>query len=193
MKFSLPCVIFAGGKSSRMGEDKALLPFGGYETLTEYQYRRLLPHFQKLYISTKCDKFPFEAPLIFDDETLGTYAPTAGLLAVFHHLDDEAFFALSVDTPFVDEAVIEKMVSSFKAGEMDAVIAKSPNGIHPMCGIYTRKLLPKLMQMVQEGQHRLGYLLKSSTTHFVPFDRDDPFLNLNHPEEYQLAIKKIQA
>jgi len=34
-------IIFAGGKSSRMGRDKALLPFGGYDTLTEYQYRRL--------------------------------------------------------------------------------------------------------------------------------------------------------
>jgi len=174
-----------------MGEDKALLPFGGYETLTEYQYRRLLPHFQKLYISTKCDKFSFEAPLILDDETLDTYAPTAGLLTVFRHLDDEAFFVLSVDTPFVDESVIKKIVSCFEEGEADAIIAKSPNGIHPMCGIYTRKILPRLMQMVKNDQHRLGYLLKSSTTHFVPFDRDDPFLNLNHPEEYRLALQRL--
>ncbi|HGZ69822.1 MAG TPA: molybdenum cofactor guanylyltransferase, partial [Nitratifractor sp.] len=61
-------VILAGGKSSRMGSDKALLPFGGYPTLAEYQYRRLSILFENVYISTKEDKFDFEAPLILDKE-----------------------------------------------------------------------------------------------------------------------------
>jgi len=39
--FDIPCVILCGGKSSRMGEDKALLPFGEYSTLVQYQYERL--------------------------------------------------------------------------------------------------------------------------------------------------------
>ncbi|MDP1784432.1 MAG: NTP transferase domain-containing protein, partial [Sulfuricurvum sp.] len=41
MLFDLPCILFAGGKSSRMGSDKSLLPFGGYPTLAQYQYERL--------------------------------------------------------------------------------------------------------------------------------------------------------
>lgn len=41
MLLDIPCVIFAGGKSSRMGEDKALLPFGNFKTLTQYQLTRL--------------------------------------------------------------------------------------------------------------------------------------------------------
>ncbi|WP_092911746.1 molybdenum cofactor guanylyltransferase MobA [Hydrogenimonas thermophila] len=192
MKFSIPCIIFAGGKSSRMGEDKALLPFGEFSTLTEYQYHRLLPLFEKIYISTKSDKFPFKAPTIFDDETLGVYAPTAGLLTIFNQLKSNAFFAISVDTPFVDEKVIKKLIEVHEKENKDAVIAKSPNGIHPMCGIYTKNLLPKLKEMVKNNQHRLGYLLKTSNTDFVYFENDDPFFNLNHPEEYKLAIEKTK-
>jgi len=174
-----------------MGEDKALLPFGEFSTLTEYQYHRLLPLFKKIYISTKIDKFPFEAPTIFDDERLGVYAPTAGLLTVFNQLDNDAFFAISVDTPFIDETVIKRLVNIYeKENGVDAVIAKSPNGTHPMCGIYTKRLLPKLKEMVENNQHKLGYLLKKSNTNFVNFESDDPFFNLNHPEEYKWAYEK---
>ena len=55
--FEIPCVILSGGKSSRMGEDKSLLPFGSSNSLIEYQYKRLKPYFKNLYISSKIDKF----------------------------------------------------------------------------------------------------------------------------------------
>jgi len=192
-KFKIPCVIFAGGKSSRMGEDKALLPFGKFNTLTEYQYRRLLPLFEKIYISTKTDKFPFKAPTIFDDGALKTYAPTIGLLTVFNQIDGNAFFAISVDTPFIDETVIKRLINIYeKENSADAVIAKSPNGTHPMCGIYTKRLIPKLKEMVENNQHKLGHLLKTSNTNFVIFDSDEPFFNLNRPEEYTQALLTLE-
>jgi len=49
----IACVILAGGKSSRMGEDKALLPFGYSPTLTQYQLKKFQDYFKDLYISTK--------------------------------------------------------------------------------------------------------------------------------------------
>jgi len=62
----IPAIIFAGGKSSRMGRDKALLPFGGYQSLAQYQYNKLKTIFKDVYISTKKNKFDFEANLIYD-------------------------------------------------------------------------------------------------------------------------------
>jgi len=60
--FDLPCILFAGGKSSRMGEDKSLLPFGGYSSLAQFQYVRLSKLFTHVSISTKtADKFDFTA------------------------------------------------------------------------------------------------------------------------------------
>ena len=54
-------VILAGGKSSRMQQDKALLPFGEVNSLAEFQYRRLSKIFSKVYISSKYNKFDFNA------------------------------------------------------------------------------------------------------------------------------------
>ena len=100
-------VLFAGGKSSRMGRDKSLLPFGGYETLCEYQFQRLQKLFSKVYISTKEQKFGFEAPLILD--RYPESSPLIGLLSVFETISEDECFILSVDAPFVDEAVITKL------------------------------------------------------------------------------------
>jgi hypothetical protein len=60
-------------------------PFGGYSTLTHYQYERLKTLFERVYISTKsADKFPFCTDCILDPDG-ADYAPTAGLSAPFGH------------------------------------------------------------------------------------------------------------
>lgn len=187
----ITCVIFAGGRSSRMGEDKSLLPFGEYPTLTQYQYQRLAPLFKRVTISSKeADKFDFEADVIPDTVETGIYAPTAGFVSVFEHLSDERIFVLSVDTPFVDQEHIEKLID-MDDPSFDAVIAKTPSGSHPMCGIYHRSLLPKFKEMLKEDNHRLGQLLKMSNTRFVSFADEEAFSNLNHPHEYEAALARL--
>jgi len=187
----LPCVIFAGGKSSRMGGDKALLPFGSYETLTQYQYNRLCKIFKRVYISCKDNsKFHFHANFIEDKKSTDTFAPTIGFISVFNTLKDDAFFALSVDTPFIDEKTISKLLEEDQKN-FDATIAKTDEGLHPMCGIYHRTLESKFIKMAQENNHKLGFLLKNSSTHYVYFKENDSFLNINHPSEYQKALSLI--
>lgn len=189
--FDLNCVIFAGGKSSRMGQDKSLLPFGGYPTLTAYQYARLSPLFNKTFISAKeRDKFDFEADVIPDIVETGLYAPTAGFVSIFEHLDDERLFVLSVDTPFVTAEQIGTLLANDNSG-VDAVVAKTASGTHPMCGIYHRSLLSSFKHMLQEDNHRLGQLLKHANTCFVTFDDEAAFANLNHPHEYEAALKVL--
>jgi len=188
--FDIPCVIFAGGRSSRMGEDKALLPFGDFTTLTEFQYRRLNKLFSKVYISTKKNKFDFKANLILDDKDEDIFAPTAGFEALFQVLQEERVFILSVDTPFVSEKEIEILLES-DTPELDATIASTASGSHPMCGVYHRSLLPAFTQMLKEDNHRLGQLLKKSKTKFVMFEEEKRFANLNHPEEYKEALKNF--
>lgn len=184
--FDLPCVIFAGGKSSRMGKDKSLLPFGNEPTLTQFQYNRLLPLFKHVAISTKsADKFDFDAPFILDPIDVD-YAPTAGFVSAFKELEDERIIVLSVDTPFVNETVFQKLLEA-DSPSLDAVIAKTSKGSHPMCGIYHRSLLGEFERMLHEGDHRLGKLLAKRNTLYVEFENEEPFMNLNHPDEYNLA------
>lgn len=189
--FPLTCVIFAGGKSSRMGQDKSLLPFGGYASLTEYQHVRLSPLFNRTFISAKeIDKFDFDADIIPDIVETGIYAPTAGFVSTFEHLDDERVFVLSVDTPFVTAEQIGELLANDSSG-LDAVIAKTASGSHPMCGIYHRSLLTSFKRMLDDDNHRLAQLLKEAKTCFVTFDNEDAFANLNHPHEYEAALKAL--
>ncbi len=183
------CVIFAGGKSSRMGRDKSLLPFGGYGTLAEFQYVRLRKIFKHVVISAKsADKFPFPAEVITDPQS-EEYAPTAGFVAAFAALDSDSFFALSVDTPFVGIREIQAMFDA-DGTDCDAVIARTAEGMHPLCGIYHRTLQNDFIEMFTCKNHRLGSLLKKSRIRYVDFSDDAPFANLNHPHEYEEAYQK---
>lgn len=191
--YNIPCVIFAGGKSSRMGEDKALLPFGEFDTLTQFQLHKLSKIFKNVYISCKDrSKFHFTADFIEDIKTDDVYAPTAGFSAVFDTLKYDKFFALSVDTPFVTEDEIEKIIEADSSNvDIKATIAKTASGIHPMCGIYHNTLRNDFSDMLKENNHKLGYLLKNVDTIFVEFEDEKTFLNINHPHEYQEALNKI--
>jgi len=187
----IPCVIFAGGKSSRMGEDKSLLPFSSFKTLTEFQLSRLSKIFKNVYISTKeKNKFEFKAAFIEDIESNNTFAPTAGFVSVFAELKDEKIFVLSVDAPFIGESEIRRLLQNDN-DFFDATIAQTPFGIQPLCGIYHRSLENEFTQMLSNGHHKLGHLLKKSKTNYVTFPDDKAFLNLNHPHEYKEALTLI--
>ena len=188
--FPLPCVIFAGGKSSRMGRNKALLPFGSASTLTAYQYARLSPLFESTFVSVKEPSlFPDTLPVIVDDPAFNEAAPTAGFIAAFRALRTERIFVIGVDTPFVDEKVIAALLEADTPGH-DAVIARTQEGMHPLCGIYHRRLLPRFEAMAASRDHRLGKMLRDINTLFVDFKNEQAFTNLNHPHEYAAAVEK---
>jgi len=189
---NIPCVIFAGGKSSRMGEDKALLPFGDFKTLTQFQYSRLSQIFQTVYISCKDkNKFDFQANYIEDEKKSATYAPTAGFIAAFNSLKEDSFFAISVDAPFISSQEINKILNA-DTHTFAATIAKTQNGMEPLCGIYHRQLHSKFQEMQKNDSHKLGQLLKNSNTTYVYFEDKKPFLNLNHPHDYQEALRLLK-
>ena len=186
-KISFPCVLFAGGKSSRMGEDKSLLPFGAYTTLAEFQYCKLQQIFETVYISTKePSKFPFQADFIVDKYDV--YAPTAGFCSIFEKFPSEKVFVLGVDMPFVDEEVIRKIIDN-DTSSVDATLAFTLNGTESLCGIYHYSLYQPFQKMLQEGNHKLRYLLQEVKTNLVLFENEEKFLNLNEPHQYQKAKK----
>ncbi|UFS62453.1 molybdenum cofactor guanylyltransferase MobA [Sulfurimonas sp. HSL-3221] len=189
--FPLPCIIFAGGRSSRMGRNKALLPFDGFATLAEYQYARLSPLFDSAFLSVKTTEgYPERLPYLPDDPSLTDAAPTAGFITAFRSLGAERIFALSVDTPFIDAAVIRTLLEH-DSGELDAVIARTARGSHPLCGIYHRSLLARFEAMAASGDHKLGRMLSESRVRYVDFGDEQLFSNLNHPHEYEAALKML--
>ncbi len=188
MKQTIPAVIFAGGKSSRMGTDKATLPFGNYGSLAEYQYRRLKKIFRNVYIGSKTEKFDFDAPLILD--RYAASSPMSGLVSAFETLEGaEAIFVLSVDAPFIDKTVITALLDAER--HADAVIARCCQKVQPLCGLYRRSCLPYAKSALEADKHKMGMLLDAFDTYYVDFEEREAFLNLNHPEEYEAALKLI--
>ncbi len=188
----IPCIIFAGGRSSRMGEDKALLPFSTEKTLTQFQLLKLQKIFKNVYISCKDkNKFDFEASFIEDIKTDNIFAPTTGFVSIFKELEDEKFFVISVDTPFVDKEEIVTLLDN-DSSDYDATIAKTVSGIQPMFGIYHRSLEENFKLMLDTDNHRLGFLLKNSNTNFILFEDDRAFKNLNHKYEYEEALELLK-
>ena len=183
---NIPCVILAGGKSSRMKEDKALLPLGDADTIIEYQYERLKPYFKKLYISSKNDKFSFHADLILDESDI--FSPMVALKRILETIDEEKVFIITVDTPFVTKSTIEKIINN--SDDYEITVAKTEK-IHNLCGLFTKSLYSKISNLLEQNIHKVNYLLRESRTNYIEFSDEKEFANLNTPEEYKNAIKLI--
>jgi molybdopterin-guanine dinucleotide biosynthesis protein A len=179
-------VIFAGGKSTRMGKDKALLPFGEHSSLSEYQYKKLKKVFHTVFISAKEDKFHFDCQVISD--IYETSSPLVGILSIFETIEAlDSVFILSVDAPFVDESIINTIMQADNK-DFDAIIAKSPHGIQPLCGLYKKSIVAQAELQYEKGNHKLQDLLGLVKTKIVLFEENTPFTNLNHPKEYRDAL-----
>lgn len=184
----IPCVIIAGGKSSRMGRDKALLPFGNSPTLSEFQYKRLKKYFKKTYISCKSsDKFNFEADFI-EDLPYEDSAPFIALISIFEKLEDEYIFVLSVDTPFFGISEFKKLHDSLK--DEDAIVAKTNSGYQPLCAIYKRTSLKILKELSSEKKYRFTGLYDRIKVKYIKYDNEDSFDNLNFYTDYEKALQR---
>jgi len=181
-------VIVAGGKSSRMQTDKALLPFGGFASLAEFQYARLAQHFSKVYLSSKDNKFDFNANIIKDVNN--SSSPLVALVSIFETLSCEEVFVLSVDAPFVTHEVIERLYEA-REPNADVIVIESTNGLEPLCAIYRRTMLPKAQMALSRNEHRLQSLLAQLSVKRVFVEEEKFFVNLNYRDEYEVAKKVI--
>ncbi len=186
---NLPCVVVAGGRSSRMGSDKALLRFGSFATLTQYQLHKHKYNFSSLHVSCKSrEKFDFEADFIEDCREFDEYSPLIALYSILKKFDTPVA-VLSVDTPFVTCSVFEKLFRCMDG--CDVVVARSAYGLHPLCAIYSASILPTLKRQIEMSNHKIKNLLKLIKTEYVDFDDDEVFANLNTISEYEEAKSRV--
>jgi molybdopterin-guanine dinucleotide biosynthesis protein A len=183
---SISAVIFAGGKSSRMGRDKSLLPFGEFDTMVEYQHKRLSKMFEKVFISWKSEKVKFGAKSILDNKNFSNiFAPTVGLYSILESSPTDYTFIISVDSPFFCLNNIEKLVVETTNNKFDIIIANSENGVEPLIGIYHKRVISKIKDMIESNNHKLKTLLETSNTKYVDINSYQDFINLNYLTDYE--------
>ncbi len=185
--FDLPCVILAGGKSSRMGVDKSLLSFNGFDTLCEYQVSRLKPLFKSLHVSSKDNKFDFETDLILDEED-EVFSPMVALGKILSHFENEMVFIMAVDIPYVGANEIEKMYLHVE--DYDIVIPRTKHYKHTLCGFYNSSLHLTCKSLIDQNIHKMQKLLDASRVKYVDFENEKNFTNLNFLDQYKKENKE---
>jgi len=178
-KSSLPCVILAGGKSSRMGEDKAFLKIGDI-SLIEYQYNKLNKIFEKIYISAKSDKFNKKYNLILDNSDI--YSPMVALKSILQKF--QKVFIIPVDMPNISLTSIKKLLNLHND---KITIFKSNDKLHYLCGIFNNSLLPKIEQFLSNNNHKISLLLNEVDLNYIYIDENEA-INLNYIKDYSNYI-----
>jgi molybdopterin-guanine dinucleotide biosynthesis protein A len=185
------CLILAGGKSSRMGKDKALLPFGGSSSLTEFQLHKFEKEFSEVYISCKSrDKFNFDASFIEDDKSFKDSAPFIGIVSALKELDHEWIFVVSVDAPFFEISHFRTLFEAIDEKSL-AIVSRSKNGDEPLCALYKKDTISIFEKLIKEKKYRFSNLFDNISLKFVDFLDNEAFTNLNTPEEYQITLKRM--
>lgn len=174
-----------------MQTDKSLLPFSKSNTLIEYQYQRLCKSFETVYISSKKNKFDFlkETNSVIYDTDNAVHSPLVALKAILEFVSSPKVFILTVDTPFVSETTIQKLIT--QSNGYDVTVAKTLEKEHNLCGVFSKSILNTIYDMLLENNHKIGYLLKHVHSQFICCEDEKEFMNLNTQDEYKQALQRI--
>ena len=187
--FEITCVILSGGKSSRMGEDKSLLPFSNSNTLIQYQYERLKPYFRNIFISSKIDKFDFlDKKFLILDQNKDIFSPILALDTIFDKFKNQKIFIITVDTPLVTIESISKLIENSK--NHDICIAQTEK-THNLCGVFSSHISLTIKNMIKNDIHKINYLIKNSNYKIIEFPNNNEFININNKDEYFESLRYI--
>ena len=181
-------VILAGGESSRMGRNKALLPYRGGRFI-EAIYRQLSGLFDEVLVVTNTPKqYAFLGCRMVSDIYLGMGA-LAGLHAGLVNSRTPHIFSVACDMPYLNDSLIRALVARRLQG--DVIIPESDDGLEPLHAVYCRSCIPAMDTALQTGNRRLvsffpeiqAIIFPGSTVRFVDPDLNS-FRNINTPEDY---------
>jgi molybdopterin-guanine dinucleotide biosynthesis protein A len=182
-------VILAGGRSRRMGTDKAALPWEN-ATLVERQAARLAKVFGQVVVSAR-EPGRFAAvglPVIADGER--PEAPIAGIAACLRALG-RPVFVLAVDLPFVPISLIAGLSRELLDGSAPAVAPRASGKIQCLCAGYRPAILPLAERRIARGLLSVHGLLEEAggqvwdEARWRALAPPTAFDNINTPQDYE--------
>jgi molybdenum cofactor guanylyltransferase len=187
----LTVAVQAGGRSSRMGTDKALVRLHGVP-LIEHLLQRLAGLGDEVLITTNRpqDYAYLGLPMASDPE------PGAGALHGLHTAlqaaGGETVLVMACDMPFVSRPLVEHMLQQMEGA--DLVVPRRGGEYEPLHAVYSKRCLPALQAALERGERRMISFFHSLRLHTLDqaeIDRFDPqglsFFNVNTPEDLRQA------
>lgn len=175
-------ILLAGGRSSRMGRDKAALPFQGV-TLLEWQIQKLRSvGIEDIMLSgsgrevagvrTVPDEFPERGPL-------------GGLHACMKAARNPDCLVLSVDVPLVPPQALTGLIRAHREQMADVTLLRHGDKWEPLIGVYQSVLFRRAESILQGKNTAVRRLLDETGFQLLDWQADEAlFLNCNTPEDY---------
>ena len=193
-KHNITGIILSGGKSVRMGENKAFIDIDGIPIMNRIHtlFKTL---FQEIIIVTNQEEL-FSG---LDAKIYSDLIPNGGVLAgLYTGLFFSAYaysFCVACDMPFLNRSVIQYLIS--KIDDSDVIVPRTQDGLQPLHAIYSKNCLGAIRTTIGEGRYRIidfYPMVKIKTIEEHEFRSLDPrmesFVNVNTPEELRLIRRR---
>ena len=186
-------LVLVGGKSKRMGTDKAELNYFG-KPHKEFAKELLENNNLETFYSVKDLSSVLKETIENNQEILDKFlnlGPFGGICSAFQKDPNSAWFVLATDVPFVNNEVIQLLLKHRNPSKVaTAIKGKSKEFVEPLITIYEPKAYPILLQYLAQGYSCPRKMLINSDVEIVEIE-DDFIRNINTPEEFESAKKEI--
>ncbi|GAC1456711.1 MAG: hypothetical protein PVS2B3_04120 [Steroidobacteraceae bacterium] len=181
-------LVLAGGRSLRMGRDKATLPYGDGTPQLERAVALLGRHAARVYVSVRADQAadPLRAQFAQIKDLHENLGPIAGLLAAQAQHPEVAWLVLACDLPLLDDASLTHLVSKRDATRTATAYRSSHDGLpEPLCAIYEPVSREALSVWVAAGKQCPRKFLSGADVALLDEPNPRALDNINTPPEYQ--------
>jgi len=183
----LTAFILAGGKSSRMGSDKAFLDFEGRTLLSRALdlARSVTPDVKIVGDPEKFAAFAPTIPDVYPDR-----GPLGGIHSALTHTTTDLNLIVAVDLPFLDARFLQFLIAESATTQALVTLPQAAGHLHPLCAIYRKQFLPAVARALSESRNKLDALFSEVEVQIIPeeelkaagFDASI-FRNLNTPKD----------
>jgi len=180
---NMEACILAGGKSSRMGQDKGRMMFREKPMI--------------LHVLHEVSKLSLPIKIIANDnsyQVLGyevlkdivkEKGPMGGILTAMHHSQAEHILILSCDMPFMNSEIMNHLISA--TDDEEITMAQEKERLHPLCAVYKTSLKKELERRIAGEKLKMQELIDAVSCKFVNMDKflvrhKEAFVNLNTAE-----------
>jgi molybdopterin-guanine dinucleotide biosynthesis protein A/molybdopterin converting factor small subunit len=189
----LYALVLAGGRSTRMQRDKAMLPYAG-RTQLERAVELIEPFVERVYISVRPDQIddPLRARFAQIVDSGETAGPIAGILAAQSRHPEAAWLVLACDLPLLDAETLERLLASRQPGRQATAYRSSHDGLpEPLCAIYEPASREALRDHVAAGYDCPRKFLIRADTALLEQPEPGALDNVNTPNEYGSALSRV--
>ena len=186
-KYGVSAVILCGGKSTRMGQDKAGLLIGKKTFLQQIEENVSSADEVLLSVKDRRDYPEIMARHVEDREP--DKGPLMGLYSALRECSHERVWVISCDMPLADWQIAEEL-AYYLADGIDAVIPVDRTGKkYVLCAWYRKSVWKILEEQLKTGDYKVQHVLENLKVCYVAVqgitDGAEKFYNINTPEEYR--------